>query len=39
MKKFKLNNPEIIDQKYMISGYLELSKDYKNLVFTIRKYG
>ncbi|CAD8068834.1 unnamed protein product [Paramecium primaurelia] len=39
MKKFQLNNPEIIDQKYMISGYLQLSKDYKNLIQTIRKYG
>ena len=39
MKKYKMNNPEIIDQKYMISGFLELSKDYKTLVFTIIKYG
>ncbi|CAD8086514.1 unnamed protein product [Paramecium sonneborni] len=39
MRKFKMNHPEIIDQKYMISGYLELSKDYKTLVLTIRKYG
>ncbi|CAD8091735.1 unnamed protein product [Paramecium sonneborni] len=39
MRKFKINHPEIIDQKYMISGYLELCKDYKNLVLTIRKYG
>ena len=38
MKKFKQANPEIIDQKYMISGYLQLSKDYKNLLLTIRAF-
>lgn len=38
MKKNRTPTPEMIDQKYMISGYLQMSKDYKNLILTLRSF-